>query len=111
MAGARALLDEKDLPTAILCSHDFTAIGVITTLQDAGFRVPQDVSVVGSDDVLHARLAQPPLTTVRMPRELLGKIAFEALERMLGSERRPGREYVLETQLVIRHSSGPAMRP
>lgn len=111
VAGARALLEEEDLPTAILCSHDFTAIGVIATLQDAGFRVPQDVSVVGGDDTLYARLAQPPLTTVRMPREVLGKMAFEALETMLRSKRRSGAEYVLETQVVIRQSTGPATRP
>lgn len=109
--GARQLLEAENLPTAVLCSNDFTAIGVMATLRDAGLRIPQDVSVVGSDDILFARLAQPPLTTVRMPRELLGKMAFEALETMLRSGRRSGAEYVLETQVVVRQSTGPATRP
>jgi DNA-binding LacI/PurR family transcriptional regulator len=108
VTGVRVLLEEKSLPTAILCSNDLTAIGAISALQNAGLRVPEDVSVVGSDDILFARLAQPPLTTVRLPREVLGKLAFEALEKMLRSKQRKGAEYVLETELVVRRSSGRA---
>lgn len=107
-AGGRALLAAKVRPTAILCGNDLTAIGAIGALEDAGLPVPHDTSVVGSDDILFARLARPPLTTVRVPRELLGKLAFKALERMLRSKQRRGAEYVLRTQLVVRGSTGPA---
>ena len=101
----RRLLTQPDFPTAILCSNDLTAIGSILTLQQAGLRVPEDVSVVGSDDIQFARLWSPALTTIRLPRDTLGKLAFSALERMLHLKRRPGAEYVLETQLIVRQST------
>jgi DNA-binding LacI/PurR family transcriptional regulator len=110
VAGVRVLLAEKTRPTAIFCGNDLTAIGALAALEDAGLRVPDDVSVVGSDDILFARLARPPLTTVKLPRELLGKLAFKALEKMLRSKQRRGAEYVLRTQLVVRGSTGPVRR-
>jgi DNA-binding LacI/PurR family transcriptional regulator len=61
--------------------------------------------VVGFDDIDFAALAHPPLTTVSLPRDQLGKLAFEALQKILRSERRQGAEYVVETRLVIREST------
>ncbi|HEV2495798.1 MAG TPA: substrate-binding domain-containing protein [Terriglobia bacterium] len=106
----RVLLAGKTRATAIFCGNDLTAIGVLAALEDAGLSVPGDVSVVGSDDILFARLARPPLTTVKLPRELLGKLAFRALEKMLRSKQRRGAEYVLRTQLVVRGSTGRVRR-
>jgi LacI family transcriptional regulator len=103
----RTLLTQSDFPTAILCSDDVTAIGTILMLQDAGLRVPEDVSIVGSDDIQLARLWRPALTTIRLPRDTMGKLAFSALETMLRLKRRPGAEYVLETQLIVRQSTAP----
>jgi len=104
----QALLADRPLPTAILCSNDLTAIGALKALAEAGVRVPEHVSVVGFDDISFARLAHPPLTTVNLPRERLGKLAFEALLKMFRSKRREGAEYVVETRLVIRQSTGQA---
>lgn len=107
--GVRAIhemLVSPPLPTAILCSNDLTAIGALNALVQAGVRVPEDVSVVGFDDIDFAALAHPPLTTVNLSRECLGKLAFEALHKILKSKRREGAEYVVETQLVIRQSTG-----
>ncbi len=67
----RTLLVEPNVPTAILCSNDLTAIGAMMALEEAGLRVPEDVSVVGSDDIYFAQLARPSLTTVKLPRDLL----------------------------------------
>jgi DNA-binding LacI/PurR family transcriptional regulator len=103
----RRLITQPDFPTAVLCSDDITAIGSILALQQAGLRVPEDVSVVGSDDIQLARLWRPSLTTIRLPRDAMGKLAFTALETMLHLKRRPGAEYVLETQLVVRQSTAP----
>lgn len=105
---AQALLAHRPLPMAILCSNDLTAIGAMRALAEAGVRIPDDVSVVGFDDIDFARLAHPPLTTVNLSRDRLGKLAFEALHKMLRSKRHEGAEYVVETQLVIRQSTAPA---
>ncbi|HTV54696.1 MAG TPA: LacI family DNA-binding transcriptional regulator [Terriglobia bacterium] len=102
------LLGRPNFPSAILCSNDLTAIGAITALQDAGLRVPEDVSIVGFDDIYLARIVRPALTTVNLPRERVGTLAFDALQKMLRSKARPGAEYVIETQLQIRKSTAPA---
>src|SRR5579863_1602204 len=104
----RTLLDQPHFPTAILASNDLTAIGALAALDAAGIRVPEQVSVVGFDDIDFARLSHPPLTTVRLSREFLGRQAFEALDHMLRSKRRRGKEYVVKTHLVVRNSTGPA---
>ena len=100
------LLTEKSFPTAILCSNDLTAMGAMRALFKCGLSVPGEVSVVGADDIPFAALTHPPLTTVRMPRERLGSLALEILLKMLGKKRSPGTESVLETELVIRESTG-----
>jgi DNA-binding LacI/PurR family transcriptional regulator len=109
-SGERAvqkLLTERPLPTAIICSNDLTAIGVIRALLRSGIRVPQDVSVVGADDIPFASLCHPPLTTVQIPREKLGATACTILNRML-KEQAPGVQEVLETSLVVRESTSTA---
>lgn len=107
-AAAKSILKQAILPTAVLCSNDLTAIGAMTALQREGVKIPADVSVVGFDDIYFARVAQPPLTTISLPRDLVGSLAFEALQKSLRSKTSMGAEYVVETQLVIRESTGPA---
>lgn len=101
------LLTGRHFPTAILCGNDLTAIGALRALIRAGIRVPEDVSIVGADDIPFAALTYPPLTTVRIPREKLGELAFSVLQRML-RDNEPGSESLLDTELVIRHSTGGA---
>ena len=108
IAVACALLKRAPLPTALLCSNDLTAIGVMTALQEAGLRVPKDISVVGFDDIALARITYPSLTTVNLSRDLLGRMAFEALHNILRTKKRAGAEYFVKTELVIRSSTGPA---
>jgi LacI family repressor for deo operon, udp, cdd, tsx, nupC, and nupG len=67
--------------------------------------VPQDVSVVGFDDIDLASFAAPPLTTISLSRQLLGQLAFQALQKILKSKGRRGAEYVVETELVVRQST------
>jgi DNA-binding LacI/PurR family transcriptional regulator len=105
---ARTLLAQPRLPTAILCSNDLTAIGVLQTLGEAGVSVPGEVSVVGFDDIDFAHYAHPPLTTAVLSRQKLGRLAFSALERILTSKSHKGAEYVVQTQLVIRKSTARA---
>jgi DNA-binding LacI/PurR family transcriptional regulator len=109
-SAVRAILSQKEIPTVIFCGSDLIAMGAMKTLEEEGVRVPEDVSVVGIDDISFAFLARPPLTTISVPRERLGVIAFEALEKVLKLKRRKGEDYYLGTELVVRKSTGAARR-
>jgi DNA-binding LacI/PurR family transcriptional regulator len=109
-SAVRAVLSLPERPTVIFCGSDLIAMGAMKTLEEEGVQVPDDVSVVGIDDISFAFLARPPLTTISVPRERLGVIAFEALEKVLKLKRRKGAEYYLETELVVRRSTASARR-
>jgi LacI family transcriptional regulator len=112
-AGAAAIrewLSRRELPTGVLCANDLVAFGAMGAISEAGLKTPEDVSVVGADDIAFARFSHPPLTTVRIPRDLVGRAAFDALQRMLKTKRRPGREYAIRSLLVVRQSTGAAPR-
>jgi DNA-binding LacI/PurR family transcriptional regulator len=95
-------------PTAVICSNDMTAIGVLHKLYRTGLRVPDDVSVIGFDDIHIAEVMMPPLTTVQMSRLDIAKAAFEALRTHIESpEKHQGpREFRVSTQLIVRESTG-----
>ena len=97
---------DRELPDAIVCSNDQMAIGVLRTLAARGIRVPEDVALVGFDDIYPATLCDPPLTTVRQPIRGIGERACEQLiERIANPTLRPSVE-LLPTELVIRSSCG-----
>lgn len=99
-------------PTAVMCSNDVTAIGVMREAYEQGVSIPQQLSVVGFDDVHLAQFMNPPLTTIRMSQTELARLAFTALlndvER--GKPAEKGTEYKLETDLVLRKSTA-SVRP
>ena len=109
-SAVRAVLSQPERPTVIFCGSDLIAMGAMKALEEEGVQVPDDVSVVGIDDISFAFLARPPLTTISVPRERLGVIAFEALEKVLKLKRRKGADYYLETELVVRRSTASARR-
>ena len=90
--------------------NDLTAIGVIKGLLQSGCRVPEDVSVTGFDKTRLAEYSNPSLTTVDIHRDLLGRIAADALHELSGSEDAQGREYRVNAELVVGDSSGPVSR-
>jgi LacI family transcriptional regulator len=94
-------------PTAIVTGNDLTAIGVLHRAFDAGIRVPEDLSVVGFDDIMFSEYTQPALTTVAVPRGEIGKAAFQALWAMMNDPEQAGRELRVETHLVVRQSTLP----
>jgi LacI family transcriptional regulator len=106
-SAVRVIMGQSSIPTAIFCGNDLIAMGAMSALEEAGVKVPEDVSVVGFDDIFFARLARPPLTTVSVPREQLGELAFKALSKMSGSKRRIGADYRIETELIVRKSTAP----
>jgi LacI family transcriptional regulator len=107
-SAVRAILSQAEIPTVIFCGNDLIAMGAMNALEEAGVRVPEDVSVIGIDDIAFAFLARPPLTTIGVPRERLGTVAFEALEKILRLKRKRGEEYYLGTELVVRRSTAVA---
>ena len=112
-AGAKAvreLLDRPELPTAVVAGNDFSAVGAISAFEDAGLRVPQDVSVVGYDNTSLAALCHVSLTTVDQPRLELGRLAADALlERVRGVRTAPVR-HLLHPSLVVRATTAAPRR-
>ncbi|MFI2711143.1 LacI family DNA-binding transcriptional regulator [Micromonospora sp. NPDC018662] len=103
---ARRLVDQEAPPTAVVCVNDTAALGLLDGLHALGLRVPQDISVVGYDDLPFARRLAPALTTVHQPPYRLGRAAAE----LLLDESRPEhthREMLFQPSLVIRSSTGP----
>src|SRR5262245_5852945 len=101
------MLRHKPRPTAIMAANDLMAMGALGELKKAGLRAPEDISVVGFDDILFAALTDPPLTTVALPREEIGRASIEALLNTIKDTSRMGREYKITTRLVVRESTGP----
>jgi LacI family transcriptional regulator len=103
------LLARKQEFTAIFCFNDVAAIGAMRALDAAGLRVPEDVSVIGFDDIVSASYIRPSLTTVRQPLLEMGKRGAEVLlERIAEPTREFPLEITLQPELVIRRSTGPA---
>jgi LacI family transcriptional regulator len=95
-----------ELPEGIACANDQMAIGVMHALDRAGIRVPEDVAVVGFDDIPVVRHLSPPLTSVRQPSRQLGTVAVEVLVGLVEGRPPANRDIVLPTQLQIRGSCG-----
>ncbi len=104
----RELLATGFAPTAIVCADDFMAVGVLRELREYGLRVPQDVSVAGFDNIKLSEFSSPPLTTVHVPRQQIGHMAFECLVPGGKSPRIPRRDILIDPELVVRESTGPA---
>jgi len=101
----RELLDLPEPPTAVFVCSDYMALGVYEALADAGLRVPDDISVVGFDDLPESRWASPGLTTVRQPLGEMAATALRLLVRMMDGERPEGTRTELSTRLVERAST------
>jgi DNA-binding LacI/PurR family transcriptional regulator len=107
---ARELLRSGFNPTAIMCVNDFMAVGVMRELREQGRKVPDDISVTGFDNITLSEFCSPPLTTVHIPRDTIGVMAFESLVGNAADEVPGGRELHIDPELVVRESTGPARR-
>lgn len=98
----------KSVPSALLVSNDMAAAHVLEHLRSLGLRVPDDVSLVGFDDLPFSRYMQPALTTVQQPIQEIGSLAAEEVQRLiLGDTTNLGREIVLDGNLLVRDSTRP----
>ena len=95
-------------PTAVFCASDEMAIGCLHQIKAAGLRVPDDMSVIGFDDIRYAEVTDPPLTTIRQPSELIGRRAIECLCRVIeGNSNEDSPSETIPHELVIRKSTAP----
>ena len=107
----RQLLELAEPPTAVFAASDLMAAGALRAASELGVRVPDDLAVVGFDDIAIAGLIQPSLTTVRQEMHAIGKAAAEGLGRMIDDpETKPVRQ-IVPTRLVVRSSCGAQRAP
>jgi DNA-binding LacI/PurR family transcriptional regulator len=105
---AKQLLERKKPFTALLAYNDISAIGAIWAFQEAGLRVPEDVSVVGFDDVPSAAFNSPGLSTVRQPLQRMGQIAAKTVIDQVEGNAEYVAEILIAPEFVVRASTGPA---
>jgi LacI family transcriptional regulator len=101
----RRLLSAGGAPEAVFAFNDMTALGAMSVIRDAGLRIPDDIAVVGFDDIPIAALTAPGLTTMAMPKGELGRAAANTLSHLLGGEAVSVTRQVFDVELVVRHSS------
>jgi DNA-binding LacI/PurR family transcriptional regulator len=101
------LLAKDSRPTAVLTSNDMTAIGAIGALSEHGLKVPRDISMIGFDDIELSAFTQPALTTVRLSRPEIARVAFRALYNAREDASAKGAEYTIQPVLIERKSTGP----
>jgi LacI family transcriptional regulator len=110
MKALSALAAMRDRPSAVLCSNDMTAIGVMRAAFDLHLNIPQDLSVVGFDDIRLAQFMAPPLTTVQMSQSEIAQLSFSALLDSLEPTRHGNARqmYSMKTNLILRQSTALA---
>jgi LacI family transcriptional regulator len=106
----QGLLALSPRPTAIVASNDLMAFGALRAARERGLNVGSDISITGFDDIEMASTVTPPLTTVRQPTARIGEVALDLLDKHLRGETIPERHVQLDTELIVRKSTGAVMR-
>jgi LacI family transcriptional regulator len=104
---AQMLLSLQGRPTAIFAANDMSAMGVYRAAKAAGLQIPQDLSVIGFDNLRESAFTLPALTTVDQFLEEMGAVATVMLERLINNEKLPHKLQVIQTQLILRNSCAP----
>jgi LacI family transcriptional regulator len=104
---AEQLLSQSEPPTAIFASNDQSAFGAMEVIRERGLSIPQDISIIGFDDIPQASIVYPKLTTVRQPLDQMGRVAAKILLERIENPERSLRRVTLSTHLVIRDSCQP----
>ena len=98
--------EREDYPTAIVCFNDLQALSVIMALKDLNIKIPDDISIVGNDDIFYARIYPTPLTTIKAPLREIGMKTAEILIRNIEAHKLlPIEKVVLQTEFIVREST------
>lgn len=100
----KLLQNRHSVPTAIFASNDLSAFGAMDAARECGFKIPDDISIIGFDDIPQAALVYPKLTTVQQPLDQMGQVAVKMLIELIENPDHPSQSMRLPTQLVIRDS-------
>ena len=100
------LLERQDIPDGLVAFNDLLAIGAMQAIKERGLRIPEDIAVVGFDDIEAASLVEPALTTIRQPLDDIGKIACQMLLQLIKGDNIAIKKVIFDTTLVIRNSCG-----
>ena len=101
----KRIIADQDYPRALFVENDLMALGVIQGIKESGLRVPDDIAVVGFDDIAFAAFPEIGLTTIRQPKFKMGKLAADILLERISNGTREHKKYILEPELVVRTSS------
>jgi LacI family transcriptional regulator len=101
----QALLQLRPRPTAVFASNDLMAVGAVCAAAQAGLRVPDDLSVIGFDDIALAAYCNPPLTTIAQPKQQTGELAARLLMQRIADPSRPLQREILQPSLCLRQST------
>ncbi len=103
------LVQAGSLPSAVFASDDLMAIGAMHAAYQRGIRIPEDISIVGFDDISVSSYTNPPLTTIRQPTEKIGHVAMDTMQALThpNEQEQPAQHITIQPELVIRESSGP----
>lgn len=102
----RKMFKNGGFPTAVFCANDSVAIGVMEAIKERNLSVPKDISVIGFDDLQWGSYAKPPLSTVKVFKEKMGKLALRELLRLIRGKKKEPMETRVKTELIIRRSCG-----
>lgn len=102
--GMKKLLKLSKVPTAVFCSNDDMAIGAIKAINDSKFRSPEDISIIGFDDIDFCEYSTPSLTTIKRPMKKISMLGCEKLLKLLGKKDLQGEKIYIKTELCIRES-------
>ncbi|MBU2563636.1 MAG: LacI family transcriptional regulator [Actinobacteria bacterium] len=102
---AQKILKGKVLPTAIVCSNDLTAIGAMKAFKAGGIKVPDDISIIGLDNIALTEIVSPTLTTIELERYRIGKTSMEMLLNRIKDKKLPKQICIFKTKLIVREST------
>ena len=94
----------KELPSSFFCCNDYIAIGVIEKLKSKGYRIPEDISIIGMDDMELSSEIEPPLTTIRINTEKIGIIGLRKIINLINDNHKEEVKTIIENSLIIRKS-------
>ena len=102
----KELLKKKSMPTAFAALADYLSIGLIKALKEMGYKIPEDISVVGFNNEIVSQFSEPPLTSVKQPKKLMGKTAMDLLLDIVEGKKIKEKNIVLPTEIIERDSVG-----